>query len=131
VASATSDEVDRLGPLQATHLAMRRALQTLSVAPCHLLIDHVHLPEVECGQTALTHGDARVLSIAAASVLAKVARDLAMDDLARAFPTYGFSRHKGYGTAAHLQALRRWGPCPVHRRSFEPVAVLLPATGVG
>ena len=126
VASSTCDEVDRLGPLQATYLAMRRALHGLSLPPHHLLIDHVRLPEVQPDQTPVTHGDARVLSIAAASVLAKVARDQAMDDFARAFPTYGFSHHKGYGTAAHLRALRRWGPCPIHRRSFEPVAILLP-----
>ena len=103
---------------------MTRAVQALHVAPQHLLIDHVRLPEVDLEQTALTHGDARVLSIAAASILAKVARDEVMEAFDRAYPTYGFARHKGYGTAGHLEALRRWGPCPIHRRSFEPVAVL-------
>jgi ribonuclease HII len=124
VAQATCEEIDAVGPLVATRRAMTRAVQALHIAPQHLLIDHLILPEVDIGQTALPHGDARVLSIAAASILAKVGRDEAMDELARAFPTYGFSRHKGYGTAAHLEALRRWGPCPFHRRSFEPVAVL-------
>lgn len=124
VALATCEEIDAVGPLVATQRAMVRAVRALSPVPQHLLIDHLHLPEIAIEQTALPHGDARVLSIAAASVLAKVDRDRVMEDLARDFPTYGFSRHKGYGTAAHLEALRRWGPCPIHRRSFEPVAVL-------
>ena len=122
---AACDEVDRWGPLQATRLAMRRAFDALTVQSRHVLIDHLRLPELPCDQTPLTHGDALVLTIAAASVLAKVARDQAMEGLARIYPTYGFSRHKGYGTASHLQALRRWGPCPIHRRSFEPVAALI------
>ena len=124
VAQATCEEIDLVGPLEASRWAMARAVQALRTAPGHLLIDHVLLPEVDLEQTALTHGDARVLSIAAASILAKVARDEVMEEWARAYPTYGFSRHKGYGTAGHLEALRRWGPCPIHRRSFEPVAVL-------
>lgn len=121
---AASDEVDRLGPLEATRLAMRRAFDALAVQPGHVLIDHLRLPGMPCDQTPLTHGDALVLTIAAASILAKVARDQAMESLSRIYPTYGFSRHKGYGTASHLEALRRWGPCPIHRRSFEPVAAL-------
>lgn len=125
---ATCEEVDGLGPLAATRLAMRRALDRLALRPHHLLIDHLRLPDLPCEQTPLTHGDARVLSIAAASVLAKVARDQEMEGLSHTYPTYGFSRHKGYGTAAHLRALRRWGPCPIHRRSFEPVAALVSAT---
>jgi ribonuclease HII len=125
VGQAACEEIDSVGPLEATRRAMERAVQTLTVLPQHLLIDHLILPGLGLEQTALTHGDARVLSIAAASVLAKVARDEIMEDLARTFPTYGFARHKGYGTAAHLEALRRWGPCPIHRRSFEPVSVLV------
>jgi ribonuclease HII len=124
VAQSTCEEIDRVGPLQASRWAMARAVRALRTAPEHLLIDHILLPEVDLEQTALTHGDARVMSIAAASVLAKVARDDVMEEWARAYPIYGFSRHKGYGTAGHLEALRRWGPCPIHRRSFEPVAVL-------
>jgi ribonuclease HII len=127
VGQASCEEVDRVGPLVATRWAMIRAVQSLHAPPQHLLIDHLRLPELDLDQTAIPHGDARVLSIASASVLAKVARDEVMDALARDFPTYGFARHKGYGTAAHLEALRRWGPCPVHRRSFEPVSVLVRA----
>jgi ribonuclease HII len=122
---ADAEEVDAVGPLVATRIAMQRALEGLSLPPRHVLIDHVTLPEVALAQSAIVHGDARSLSIAAASVLAKVARDGVMDDLARRYPTYGFSENKGYGTEAHLRALRRWGPSPIHRRSFEPVAVLL------
>ena len=122
---ASCEEIDRLGPLEATRLAMRRAFDRLALQPRHLLIDHLRLPDMPCDQTPLTHGDARVLSIAAASVLAKVARDQEMEGLSKAYPTYGFSRHKGYGTASHLRALRRWGPCPIHRRSFGPVAALV------
>lgn len=121
---AESEEVDEVGPLVATRRAMARALAGLHLAPRHALIDHLELPELPIPHTALVHGDARALSIAAASVVAKVARDEVMDGFDRRFPTYGFSEHKGYGTEAHLRALRRWGPCPIHRRSFEPVAVL-------
>jgi ribonuclease HII len=124
VAQASCQEIDLVGPLEASRRAMTRAVQSLTVTPQHLLIDHLHLPEVELEQTAVTHGDAIVMSIAAASILAKVARDQIMDAFGRLYPTYGFSRHKGYGTSAHLEALRRWGPCPIHRRSFEPVSVL-------
>jgi len=127
VAQATCEEIDRLGPLVATRQAMLRAVQSLHLAPQHLLIDHLHLPELEVEQTGITHGDASVLSIAAASILAKVARDEVMEQFDAVFPVYGFARHKGYGTAAHLGALRRWGPSPIHRRNFEPVSVLLAA----
>jgi ribonuclease HII len=121
---AEVEEVDAVGPLVATQWAMRRALEGLSLRPRHVLIDHLKLPEVPLQQTAIDHGDASSLSIAAASVVAKVARDEVMARLGEQYPTYGFAQHKGYGTAAHLNALRRWGPCPAHRRSFEPVAVL-------
>jgi ribonuclease HII len=124
VAHATCQEIDLVGPLEASRRAMVRAVRSLRVAPQHLLIDHLYLPEIDLEQTALTHGDARVLSIAAASILAKVGRDEVMEEFGRTYPTYGFERHKGYGTVAHLEALRRWGPCPIHRRSFEPVSVL-------
>ncbi|HSR47489.1 MAG TPA: ribonuclease HII [Anaerolineales bacterium] len=122
---AEAEEVDAVGPLVATRLAMQRALESLSLRPRHALIDHLALPDVALAQSPIDQGDSRSLSIAAASVLAKVARDGVMDALAHQYPTYGFSEHKGYGTEAHLRALRRWGPSPVHRRSFEPVAVLL------
>jgi len=124
VTFATADEVERFGPLRATVLAMRRAIAALPVTPRHVLIDHLRLPGLPIDQTPVTRGDARCLSVAAASILAKVARDRAMDALARDFPVYGFAHNKGYGTPAHLQALRRWGPCPIHRRNFEPVTTL-------
>ena len=119
------EEVDDLGPLVATRLAMERALTGLSLVPGHLLIDYLRLPEVSLPQTSLPQGDARVLSIAAASVIAKVTRDQWMVSLEEAYPGYGFARHKGYGTSQHRSALLRLGPSPVHRRSFSPVAVLV------
>lgn len=118
---ASHAEVDALGILPATRLAMQRALAALSPPPQHLLIDHLLLPEVEIPQTALTKGDARSLSIAAASILAKTARDALLVALEDEFPGYGFKAHKGYGTQQHLLALRDLGPCPIHRRSFTPV----------
>ncbi|HMK07457.1 MAG TPA: ribonuclease HII [Anaerolineales bacterium] len=128
VAQATCQEIDEVGPLVATRRAMQRAVLDLQPSPQHLLIDHLRVPELAIEQTGITHGDARILSIAAASILAKVGRDELMEQLGAVYPVYGFAQHKGYGTAAHLEALRRWGPSPVHRRKFEPVSVLL--TGV-
>lgn len=118
----SSQEVDQINPLEATRLAMRRALAGLRLRPRHVLTDHLLVSDLDCEQTPVTHGDACCLSIAAASVVAKVARDEVMERLDRAYPTYGFAAHKGYGTAAHLQALRRWGPSPAHRLTFAPVA---------
>jgi ribonuclease HII len=89
-----------------------------------LLIDHLRLPEIPLDQSPVTHGDALVLSIAAASVLAKVARDRMLVALDQQYPGYGLARHKGYGTAQHQAALRRLGPCPIHRRSYAPVAAV-------
>ncbi|OGO12965.1 MAG: ribonuclease HII [Chloroflexi bacterium RBG_13_68_17] len=129
VGEASVDEVDGLGPLRASRLAMTRALNGLRLQPVHLLIDHLCLPEVTLPQTALPHGDALVLSIAAASVLAKVSRDQEMVSLDCAFPDYGFGRHKGYGTPQHRHALQRLGPSAVHRRSYAPVAALASAGG--
>ena len=125
VGHSLPEEVDDLGPLVATRLAMERALAGLSLVPEHLLIDYLRLPEVSLPQTGLPQGDARVLSIAAASVIAKVTRDQWMVSLEEAYPGYGFARHKGYGTPEHRSALLRLGPSPVHRRSFSPVAVLV------
>jgi len=119
---ASAEEVDQLGLIVATREAMTRALTDLCTPPEHLLIDHLRLPEVALPQTALTRGDSRVLSIAAASVIAKVARDQAMVALDASFPGYGFARHKGYGTAEHRAALKRLGPCPFHRLTYAPVA---------
>jgi ribonuclease HII len=122
VGQASAAEVDALGPLRASRLAMTRALEALGMKPAHLLIDYVCLPEVELPQTALPHGDARVLSIAAASVLAKVTRDQHMEALDAVYPGYGFKRHKGYGTWQHRHALSCHGPTPAHRLSYSPVA---------
>jgi ribonuclease HII len=121
VATASSQEIDQLGIVPATRLAMKRAISHLTPAPNHLLIDAVRLPEVTTPQTSLIKGDTLVLSIAAASVLAKTYRDGLMLDLDREFPVYGFARHKGYGTMVHQQALAENGPCPEHRFSYAPV----------
>jgi ribonuclease HII len=118
---ATAQEIDRLGLSAATRKAMQRAITQLGIEPQHLLIDHIRLPEVDLPQTAITHGDARIFSIAAASVIAKVARDRAMVAFSRRYPGYGFEAHKGYGTSAHRLALQRLGPCEIHRGSYTPV----------
>jgi ribonuclease HII len=120
-------EVDALGLLPATRLAMRRAIHSLTRAPEFLLIDHLRLPAIEVPQEAITRGDQQVLSIAAASVLAKVSRDHWMRSLGDRYPDYGFASHKGYGTVQHQQAIQRLGPCPEHRRSYQPVQRALSA----
>ena len=122
VGSADAAEIDAVGIAAATRLAMRRAVAQLRVRPSHLLIDYFDLPESGLPCTALVKGDARSLSIAAASIVAKVARDRLMEDLDAQYPCYGFGAHKGYGTALHRRALARFGPTPIHRRSFRPVA---------
>ncbi|MCZ7545775.1 MAG: ribonuclease HII [Anaerolineae bacterium] len=122
VGSASPAEIDALGIAPATRLAMRRAVRGLAAAPAHLLVDYVRLPEAGLPCTALVKGDARSLSIAAASIVAKVSRDRLMAALDAAYPEYGFGAHKGYGTARHRSALDRVGPSPLHRRSFRPVA---------
>ena len=121
VGFASCQEIDAAGILPATRLAMQRALDQLELAPEYLLLDAVRLPAVDLPQTALIKGDCKVLSIAAASVLAKTERDRTMLALDSAFPGYGFARHKGYGTAVHRAALASLGPCAEHRRSFRPI----------
>lgn len=125
VGETPADQVDAIGVIAATRAAMRAALLALSPAPDHLLIDHLRLTGVSTPQTPLTHGDARVLSIAAASVIAKVTRDQRMAELDAAYPAYGFALHKGYGTARHREALAAHGPSPVHRFTYGPVAMHL------
>ena len=115
-------EIDRLNILRATHEAMRRALLALPVRPDHALIDGLPVQPFPVPHTALVEGDAISLSIAAASVVAKVTRDRIMEEWDARFPAYGFSRHKGYSTSQHLAILARDGPCPIHRYSFRPVA---------
>jgi ribonuclease HII len=114
-------EIDGLGIVPATRLAMTQALEALSSQADYLLIDYLPLPDVSLPQYSLAKGDARVLSIAAASVVAKVHRDQMMIDLEARYPGYGFARHKGYGTTQHQVALADLGPCPAHRLSFAPL----------
>jgi len=121
VGMASNDEIDRIGILPATRLAMQRALELLSPPPQYLLIDSLILREDPLPQCAVIHGDRLCLSIAAASVLAKTARDMWMREIASTYPGYGFERHKGYGTKQHLAALECMGPTPLHRRSFAPL----------
>ena len=122
-------EIDELNILRATHAAMARALGQLNPLPELALVDGLPVRGLPCPSRALVRGDALSLSIAAASIMAKVTRDRLMLELDRQFPAYGFARHKGYGTAAHLRALRACGPCPQHRRSFRPVREVLEAQG--
>jgi ribonuclease HII len=121
VGRAEAAEIDQINILQATKLAMQRALAAMSDRPDYLLLDAVRLPEVDLPQTALIGGDGLSVSIAAASILAKVSRDHWMLELHTRYPQYGFDRHKGYPTREHQQALRQFGPCPEHRRSYAPV----------
>ncbi len=121
VGFASSQEIDCAGILPATRLAVRRALAGLSYPPQYLLVDYLVLPEADLPQTPLVKGDARSLSIAAASVLAKTARDALLCQLDAQYPGYHFAAHKGYGTSAHQRALQALGPCAIHRTSFEPV----------
>ena len=121
VAIVPVGDVDRLGPYKASLLAMTRAVQALDPPADYLLVDARRLPHVRIPQEPIVHGDARRLSIAAASVLAKAHRDAVMNELDRLHPGYGFARHKGYGTPEHLAALARLGPCPQHRRRYAPV----------
>jgi ribonuclease HII len=126
VAQASVEEIDRLNILRASHLAMRRALQGLALPPAHALIDGHLLPQgLPCPATAVIGGDARCLSIAAASIVAKVTRDRGMVALAQQYPGYGWDRNMGYPTADHRAALIRLGITPHHRRSFAPVHNLL------
>ncbi len=126
VGMASQTEIDLLGIVPATRLAMKRALEATGVIPLHLLVDALRLPEIHCPQTAIIKGDRRCLSIAAASVLAKTARDRWMAAQEAAYPGYGFARHKGYGTAVHRRALNELGACALHRCSFAPLRALLP-----
>lgn len=129
VAFATVEEIDRLNILQATLLAMQRAVAGLKVPPQAVWVDGNRCPDWDYPSRAIVEGDALVPAISAASILAKTARDAAMRELHARYPQYNFAGHKGYGTAAHLKALRQHGPCPEHRQSFSPVRQML-AQGV-
>jgi ribonuclease HII len=125
IGSASVEEIDRLNILKATFLAMGRAVTALGRAPDHALVDGNALPPLPCRATAVVKGDRRSLSIAAASIAAKVTRDAVMTDLERTHPGYGFARHAGYGTKAHKEALLRLGVTPHHRKSFAPIHNIL------
>jgi len=115
--------IDRINILEATFLAMKMAVGQLKTKPSHLLIGgRFPIPNTTISQEAIIDGDALVFSIAAASIIAKVTRDRIMTELAKKYPQYGFLNHKGYGTKEHLEALKKYGPCPIHRRSFKPVS---------
>lgn len=119
------DEIDRVNILQASMLAMERAVAALSIQPGHVYVDGNRLPNLPMAATAVVGGDALIAEIAAASILAKVSRDAELVALDERFPGYGFAGHKGYPSRAHLEALERLGPCPEHRRSFAPVRARL------
>jgi len=129
IAEASVEEIDRLNILQATLLAMRRAVAGLRLRPGLVLVDGNRLPVLDCAAEAIVGGDALVPSISAASILAKVYRDRWCVQVDAQYPQYGFAGHKGYGTAAHMDALRAHGACPLHRRSFAPVALHWRAPG--
>ena len=125
VGQASVEEIDRINILAASHLAMRRAVADLAVRPAGCLIDGNRDPELDLPARPIVKGDARSLSIAAASIVAKVRRDRIMADLARAYPAYGWERNAGYGVPAHRDALHRVGPCVHHRKSFAPIRDLI------
>ncbi len=115
---STQERIDEINILQATYEAMRKAIGSLSVEPSLLLNDAVTIPEVKIPQVAIVKGDARSISIGAASIVAKVYRDKMMEEYDKMYPGYGFASNKGYGSREHIEALRRLGPCPLHRRTF-------------
>jgi len=131
LAEASVAEIDEINILQATMLAMTRAVAGLAIAPTEILVDGNRLPrELPCPARAVVRGDRTVLAIGAASILAKTHRDAILTDLDGRYPDYGLARHKGYGTREHLAALARLGPTPEHRRSFAPVRRLLDASDI-
>jgi len=123
------EELDRLGVRRAGLEAMRRAVVALPTDADYLLVDACTVPEVDVAQSGFIGADGFVHSVAAASIVAKVYRDACMTEMDAHFPGYGFARNMGYGTAEHMQAMQRLGPCPIHRRSFAPVRELLARTG--
>lgn len=121
IGMVSPEVIDKHGIVKATHLAMRRAIKQLSPPAETLLIDYLHLSGVKLPQKGVADGDSLCFSIACASIVAKVARDHLMIELDTTYHGYGLARHKGYGTEEHLACLQRLGPCPIHRRSFQPV----------
>jgi ribonuclease HII len=127
VGFASVEEIDQLNILHATGLAMRRAVEALAHPPVHALVDGNYRFKLPCAVTPVVKGDSRSLSIAAASILAKTARDRLMIEMDATYPGYGFASHKGYNAPIHQQALNTLGPCPAHRRSWAPIKALLDA----
>lgn len=125
IASASAAEIDAINILQASLLAMRRAVESLPVQPHKILVDGLHCPKVSMPARAIVKGDAKEPAISAASILAKVARDREMQKLHKKYPHYGFDAHKGYGTAMHIAALAAHGVSPVHRRSYAPIVKIV------
>ncbi|MDD1611666.1 MAG: ribonuclease HII [Methylococcaceae bacterium] len=125
VAEADVPEIDHLNILQATLLAMQRAVGRLSIQPAHVLIDGNRMPNLPVSAQAIVQGDRKIPAISAASIIAKVHRDLIMQEYSRKFPGYSFDLHKGYGTKQHLAELAQFGPLSIHRKSFKPVKMLL------
>ena len=121
VAESSAERIDAINILRATHRAMNEALRALHPEPPHALVDGNRVPSLRCDHTPLVGGDGRSYSIAAASILAKVSRDRWMREAHARWPEYGFDQHKGYPTPDHLAAVARYGPCPIHRRSFAPI----------
>ena len=125
VSVVEAPEIDGINILKTTHAGMERSVEKLGVEPGMVLIDGLPVPNYPYPHEGIVKGDSKSLSIATASIFAKVTRDRIMREAAKIYPEYGFERHKGYGTKAHLEALTRHGPCPLHRRSFQPVAQLI------
>jgi len=125
IGMAINEVIDTQGVIKATRLAMKLAIDQLSLPPQSLLIDYMLLPDVPLPQKGITNGDSLCFSIACASIMAKVTRDQLMIKLDKIYPGYGLAQHKGYGTKKHLACLRRLGPSPIHRQSFKPVKDLL------
>ena len=127
---ADVEEISEINILKATHAAMARAAESLTTKPDFCLIDGLTVPQFPIASMGIVKGDGKSLSIAAASIIAKVKRDRLMIEYAETYPEYGFEKHKGYGTKLHMEALREHGPCPIHRKTFAPVAqLLLPIEG--
>lgn len=129
VAVVSADQIDCLNILQATIRAMTAAVSTLNIRPQYIITDAVKLPGITIPHLPLVHGDRLCVSVGAASILAKVSRDYLMDRWSMEYPQYGFSKHKGYSTPEHLMALQKYGPCPIHRKTFKGVKELLGVVG--
>ncbi len=127
IASASLKEIEELNILRATLLAMKRAVEGLSIRPDKVYVDGLNVPEIDIPAVSIVKGDSLIPAISAASILAKVARDSIMLDYHKLYPEYGFDRHKGYLTEAHLKAIRTLGPCPIHRKTFRPIKECLTA----